>query len=127
MTSPCDLKRLAARLFEFLQKDAKAPKVELIEAGDFRIDLRAHRVFLRGREIDLTAAEFDLLLFLNAHRKKIITSRTLLTTRYGENQVRRTEFLRALIELQKKLEPSGSATHYIRTEPWILYRFEPGA
>ena len=128
MSSPFSLKKLGARVVHFLRESGDtSSESRFIEAGDFRIDLQARRVFLRGHEIELTAAEFDLLLFLNTHRKKIVTSHTLLTTRCSENQVRRTEFLTVLIGLQRKLELGGSTAHYIRTEPWILYRFDPGA
>jgi DNA-binding response OmpR family regulator len=97
-----------------------------IEAGDFRIDLRGRSVQLRGQNLQLTAAEFDLLVFLIRHPKKIISAHTQLVTRWGESRVRQTEFLRVLRELSKKLEGNSSSTRYIRTEPWICYRFNPG-
>ena len=98
---------------------------EGIEAGDFRIDLRGRSAQLCGQTLQLTTAEFDLLVFLIRHPKKIISTHTQLVTRWGENRVRQTEFLRVLRELSKKLE-GNSATRYIRTEPWICYRFNPG-
>jgi two-component system KDP operon response regulator KdpE len=99
---------------------------EGIEAGDFRIDLRARRAQLRGQPLPLTGAEFDLLVFLIRHPKKIISTHTQLVTRWGDTHVRQTEFLRVLRELSKKLEGNSSSPRYIRTEPWICYRFNPG-
>jgi hypothetical protein len=30
-----------------------------------------------------------------------------------------------LISLRKKLDAAGPGKHYLRTEPWIIYRFDP--
>lgn len=56
------------------------PTTGVIEAGDFLIDLRARRVTLRGRELDLTSAEFEVLVFLAGHRKSFVTPHTMLAT-----------------------------------------------
>jgi two-component system, OmpR family, KDP operon response regulator KdpE len=101
---------------------------ETIEAGDFRIDVPSRSVTLRGRALDLTTEEFDVLVFLAAHRKSIVTPHTMLATDWGRGRVRQAEFLRVLMSLAKKLDSeSGAMRHYIRTEPWIVYRFDPEA
>jgi hypothetical protein len=30
-----------------------------------------------------------------------------------------------LLSLRKKLDEAGAGKHYLRTEPWIVYRFDP--
>jgi two-component system KDP operon response regulator KdpE len=125
MATVAALKRLAGRLNGLLGREEEDGREEVITAGDFRIDLTNHRVQVRGQRVELTGAEFDLLVFLVSHPKRVITSRTLLATRYNERQVRQTEVLPILLGLRKKLEASGASTHYIRIEPWIFYRFDP--
>jgi DNA-binding response OmpR family regulator len=97
-----------------------------IEAGDFRIDMTRRSVALCGRELDLTSEEFDVLVFLAGHRQRLITPRTLLATSWSEHRVRQTEFLRVLMALRSKLETAaGPGKRYLRTEPWVIYRFDP--
>jgi two-component system KDP operon response regulator KdpE len=97
-----------------------------IEAGDFKIDLARRSVTLSGRELDLTSEEFDVLVFLAGHRQRLITPRTLLATSWTEHRVRQTQFLRVLMSLRGKLESAAApGKHYLRTEPWVVYRFDP--
>jgi DNA-binding response OmpR family regulator len=119
------LKRLASRLHGLLGREEEVGREEVITAGDFRIDLTNHKVHVRGQQVELTGAEFDLLVFLVSHPKRVITSRTLLATRYSERQVRQTEVLPVLLALRKKIETNGASFHYIKIEPWIFYRFDP--
>jgi len=104
------------------------PAADVIEAGDFLIDVPARRATLRGRELDLTSAEFEVLVFLAGHPKSFVTPHTMLATNWTSGQVRQAEFLRALMSLTKKLDSAaGASQHYIRTEPWIFYRFDPSS
>ena len=100
---------------------------DVIEAGDFLIDLPARRTTLRSTELDLTSAEFEVLVFLAGHPKSFITPHTMLATHWSAG-IRQAEFLRALMSLAKKLDSAvGSSQHYIRTEPWIFYSFDPSS
>ena len=96
-----------------------------IEAGDFAIDVQQRRVTIRGNEISLTEAEFELLLFLCRHRRKVVTPRTLLITRWSQRETGQQDFLPVLLSLRKKLDTEIPGQHYIRMEPWMLCRFEP--
>jgi len=98
---------------------------EVLEAGDFRIDLGSRRALVRGQELHLDAAEFDLLVFLVGHPRRIVTPRTLLQTRWGNQGVRQTDFLHVFNSLRRKVEFCAGGGRYLRTEPWIFYRFEP--
>ena len=108
--------------------ESTGPVHGVIEAGDFRIHVPTRSVTLRGRVLDLTSAEFDVLVFLAGHPKSIVTPHTMLATNWGSGRVRQEEFLRVLMSLATKLDSaSGKAQRYIRTEPWIIYRFDPEA
>ena len=112
----------------FLRKSSEADNdLHAIEVGDFRIDLDTRSVRIRDREISLSPEEFDLLVFMAAHPKRIITSHTKLSTRCGNHQVRQVEMLPTLLGLSKKLQTIAGGSRYIRTEPWVCYRFEPQA
>ena len=102
----------------------KVSATGVIRFGDFTIEIDERIVTLCGQELLLTSEEFDVLLFLTDH-PRLVTARTMLATPGMANGVRKTEFLRALISLRKKLDAAGPGQHYLRTEPWIIYRFNP--
>ena len=97
----------------------------VIDSGDFKIDLAGHRVSVRGQEVQLSPEEFDVLVFLAGHPQRLVTPRTVLATSWTSDPLRRTEFLRPLLSLRKKLDAAGPGKHYLRTEPWVVYRFDP--
>lgn len=92
-----------------------------IEFGCLRVDREAHRAFVDGQEVELTAIEFKLLVTL-CDRKNRVQSRTSLlddvwgieadiTTRTVDTHVKR---------LREKL---GPASKYIETVRGVGYRF----
>ncbi|HYL94475.1 MAG TPA: winged helix-turn-helix domain-containing protein [Terriglobales bacterium] len=100
---------------------------ETIEAGDFHIDLAERSATLRGHKLELTSQEFEVLVFLARHPHRLVTPRTMLATSWAAKRPRQTEFLKVLLSLRQKLEAAGGGVHYLRTEPWVLYRFDPAS
>ena len=81
---------------------------------------------VRDRSLHLTPKEFDLLVYLARHPRKVVTHRALLSAIWGENSVEQPEYLRVFVgHLRKKLESDEGSPRYIITEPWVGYRFEP--
>ena len=69
-----------------------------------------------------------MLVYLVRHHGKVLTHRTLLGAVWGGDSVEQTEYLRVFVgQLRKKIETDPSKPRYILTEPWIGYRFDPGA
>ncbi len=127
VTKPFGINELLARVRASLRR---APQEEsnsgVIEEGDFRIDLDAHAVVVRGRELKLTPKEFDLLAYLARHPRKVVTHRKLLGAVWGANSTEQPEYLRVFIgQLRKKIEAGVPSPAYILTEPWVGYRFDP--
>ncbi|MGO9126798.1 MAG: response regulator transcription factor [Terriglobales bacterium] len=128
VTKPFGIEELLARVRAALRRvPAENGQTSLIEAGDFRIDLAAHKVTVSRREVHLTPKEFDLLVYLARHAGKVVTHRALLGAIWGGQSTEQVEYLRVFVgQLRKKLEPESSSPRYIVTEPWVGYRFEPG-
>jgi two-component system KDP operon response regulator KdpE len=129
VTKPFGIEELLARVRANLRRAPAAESDEraLIEVGDFRIDLLAHKVTVCKREVHLTPKEFDLLVYLVRHADKVVTHRALLSAIWGGQSTEQVEYLRVFVgQLRKKLEPDASSPRYIVTEPWVGYRFEPG-
>ena len=127
VTKPFGIKELLARVRANLRR---APQEEtgtsVIEEDDVQIDLDAHRVLIRGREVRLTPKEFELLVYLARNPRKVITHRKLLSAVWGAASTEQPEYLRVFIgQLRKKIEAGPGSPSYILTEPWVGYRFEP--
>jgi two-component system, OmpR family, KDP operon response regulator KdpE len=129
VTKPFGMEELLARVRAALRRSQSDTGAESsrIDLGDFVIDLAAHKVSVRGREVHLTPKEFDLLVYLARHAGKVITHRVLLGAIWGGQSTEQVEYLRVFVgQLRKKLEPQSASPRYIVTEPWVGYRFEPG-
>lgn len=93
----------------------------LLEFGCLRVDREAHRVWVEGTEIELTALEFKLLVTLYERRNRVQTRAALLddvwgiqadiTTRTVDTHVKR---------LREKLD---RARDYVETVRGVGYRF----
>jgi two-component system, OmpR family, KDP operon response regulator KdpE len=130
VTKPFGIEELLARVRASLRRVPVGEKepASLIEIGDFRIDLAAHKVAVRHHDVHLTPKEFDLLVYLARHPGKVVTHRTLLSAIWGGQSTEQIEYLRVFVgQLRKKLESEASSPRYIVTEPWVGYRFEPGS
>jgi two-component system KDP operon response regulator KdpE len=128
VTKPFNSNELLARIRANLRRApvTDEPSGTLIETGHFRIDVAAHAVTVRGRDVHLTPKEFDLLVYLARNPGKVIQHRALLAAIWGPNSTEQPEYLRVFIgQLRKKLELDGDTARYIVTEPWIGYRFQP--
>ena len=128
ITKPFGMDELLARIRATLRrKPASDSKSQILEVGDFHIDLEGHSAVQSGKELRLTPKEFDLLVHLIRNAGKVLTHRTLLGAVWGGDYTEQTEYLRVFIgQLRKKIEPDPSTPRYILTEPWIGYRFNPG-
>jgi two-component system KDP operon response regulator KdpE len=128
VTKPFNSNELLARIRANLRRVPATPDepLSVIEVGDFRVDLDAHSVAVRGADVHLTPKEFDLLVYLARNPGKVIQHRTLLAALWGPNSTEQPEYLRVFIgQLRKKIEGEGAGKRYVLTEPWIGYRFQP--
>jgi len=129
VTKPFSTNELLARVRAAFRRAAvnDEPEAQIVDVGDFHIDLQTRAVEVKGRSLHLTPKEFDLLVYLARHPGKVITHRALLSAIWGENSVEQPEYLRVFVgHLRKKLEADEGPPRYIVTEPWVGYRFEPG-
>ncbi len=129
VTKPFNMNELIARVRAGLRRAARPAQEEnasKIEAGDFHIDLDTRIVKVQDREVRLTPKEFDLLIYLARNPGRVLTHRTLLAAVWGGNNTQQPEYLHVFINhLRKKLDPEDGSAHYIATEKWVGYRFEP--
>ena len=128
VTKPFGADELFARVRAALRRAANPPQEEseILENGDFRIDLPARSVQVKDREVHLTPKEFDLLVYMARHPGRVLTHHMMLGAVWGGTRTEQPEYLRVFVgQLRKKLEPEPNSPRYIVTEPWVGYRFVP--
>ncbi|HET9696329.1 MAG TPA: response regulator transcription factor [Terriglobales bacterium] len=126
VTKPFSMNELLARVRANLRRAPVTEPEQRIQAGDFDIDLDAHTVKVKSREVHLTPKEFELLVYLARHSGKVVQHRTLLGAIWGPENTEQPEYLRVFVgQLRKKIEPDKGSVQYIVTEPWVGYRFLP--
>jgi two-component system KDP operon response regulator KdpE len=77
---------------------------------------------MRGKEVHLTATEYDILKLLVKRAGKVVTHRQILQEIWGPNAVEHTQYLRVYVGfLRKKLE-GDKAEKIIATELGVGYR-----
>jgi two-component system KDP operon response regulator KdpE len=127
VTKPFGMGELLARVRALLRRAPKAPTRERIVLGDFDIDLAIRQVKVRDSEVKLTPTEFELLLYLAEHPRRVIGHKALLGAVWGDLSTEQPEYLRVFIgQLRKKIEKDPAEPKYLLTDRWVGYRFEPG-
>lgn len=75
---PYSADHLEARIRAVLRRAAPPDEVRIVSVGRLVIDLDAHQAQLGKQTLDLTAKEFELLVYLAERPGKIVTKRELL-------------------------------------------------
>ena len=128
VTKPFGIDELLARIRALIRRTAGSPaSVQApLEVGDFKLDPDQRRISVSGRELQLTPKEYDLLAFLMANHGRVLTHKAILSAVWGANSTEQPEYLRVFVgQLRKKIEADPRQPRYLRTEPWIGYRFDP--
>jgi two-component system KDP operon response regulator KdpE len=128
VTKPFGMDELLARVRALLRRATPSPSGQqpVLAAGDFRLDPDQRHVSVSGKDLHLTPKEYDLLAFLMQNHGRVLTHRAILSAVWGENSAEQPEYLRVFVaQLRKKIEADPRHPRYLRTEPWIGYRFDP--
>jgi two-component system response regulator RegX3 len=87
ITKPFSVREVLARVNAVIRRSRAEAAVQAIpereEIGNFVIDRPAHRVLVEGKDVKLTAREFDLLSFLVAHSGRVQSRDVLLQHVWG--------------------------------------------
>ncbi|ASA20367.1 response regulator transcription factor [Paenibacillus donghaensis] len=128
MTKPFSLSELVARIQAHLRRiegmGSLSGHDDLICLGSLTIDKKAYKTTLNGREVSLSAKEFELLYFLAEHKNQVFSKSQLLDqiwgyTSYGDESTI-TVYIR---RLREKLEADPSNPAYIKTVWGVGYKF----
>ena len=106
-------------------KREKEETVKVIESGDLKLDGESRRLFILGKEINLTAKEFDLLELLVMNPGKVYSRENLLNIVWGyeyPGDVRTVDV--HVRRLREKIEKNPSEPKYVHTKWGVGYYYQ---
>ncbi len=128
VTKPFSMVELEARIDVVFRRlrQASQPSPQVIDLGGIRLDVASHQVTVRGKLVDLTPTEFDLLHFLMSHPGKALTNNEILSSVWGPQYMGAFELVYVHVSwLRQKLAVEDQVQRFIQTVRGIGYRFAP--
>ncbi len=125
VVKPFNPRELVARVRAVLRRAEGPPKPRVLEVGSLKIDLDSHEVWHRGRRVDLTPTEFQLLATLAEQPGRVFTRLQLIDALYGTTYATSDRTVDTHIKnLRRKLEPDPKNPRYIVTVHGVGYKFQ---
>lgn len=128
LTKPFNILELKVRIKAILRRATKKESNVInqeIEVEDFVINTLGRKVTVLGREVNLTAKEFDLLLLLASNPGKVFTREELLEIIWGYEYFGDLRTVDVHIRrLREKIEKNSSQAEYILTKWGVGYYFK---
>ena len=130
IVKPFNILELKARIKAILRRSVKKvdinepAKSNTLEAKGLKIDFDSRRVFINGRETNLTAKEFDMLVLFMENPGKVYSRETLLDTIWGYDYPGDARTVDVHVRrLREKIEEKPSEPKYIYTKWGVGYYF----
>ena len=127
VTKPFELPELVARIKAVLRRSAAGPTDTVISVNGLEIDPGAFSVRREGRELELTATEFRLLLELARRPKQVFTRELLLELVWNYDYLGDSRLVDVAVQrLRAKIEDDPKRPKLIQTVRGVGYRLAPG-
>ena len=128
ITKPFNILEVKARIKAIMRRTNRKEKTQeeekIIEGKDMRLDREGRRVYISGREINLTAKEFEVLELLMTNPNKVYSREALLKIVWGSDypgDVRTVDV--HIRRLREKIESNPSEPQYVHTKWGVGYYF----
>ncbi len=128
ITKPFNILEVKARIKTIMRRATKkeeSAKIRIVENGDLKLDCDSRRVFICGKEINLTAKEFDVLELLVTNPNKVYSRENLLQLIWGTSypgDVRTVDV--HIRRLREKVEEKPSEPKYVHTKWGVGYYYK---
>ena len=129
ITKPFNILEVKARIKAIMRrgrkKDEKQSSDNVIEKNDMKIDRESRRVFIEGKEVNLTAKEFDVLELLVMNQNKVYSREQLLNLVWGSEYPGDARTVDVHIRrLREKIEKTPSNPKYVYTKWGVGYYYK---
>jgi two-component system alkaline phosphatase synthesis response regulator PhoP len=126
LVKPFSPRELVARVRAVLRRTDSSAATERTEfaVGDVAVDTGRRRVRVAGRDVDLTATEFALVVHLARQPGRVFTRSQLLDVVHGVAVESYERAIDAHVKnIRRKLEPDPHRPRYLLTVHGVGYRF----
>jgi two-component system alkaline phosphatase synthesis response regulator PhoP len=125
VTKPFSIRELLARVKAVLRRVGSLPKAkDHYTFGDVEVNLQSCQVSRRGRSLDFSSKEFDLLKYFLSHPGEALTRDRLLEEVWGYDKFPTTRTVDAhIVRLRHKLEPKPDDPRFFLTVHGTGYKF----
>lgn len=128
ITKPFNILEVKARIKAILRRNVKKEtepvKSNVLTVSDMKLDCDSRSLFIDGKEIYLTAKEFDLLELLAFNPNKVYSRDTLLNTVWGYDYPGDARTVDVHVRrLREKIEKNPSEPKYVHTRWGVGYYF----
>jgi DNA-binding response OmpR family regulator len=125
VVKPFGTRELLARIRAVLRRSGEEAK-RLARFGDVQVDLERRNVTRRQKEIKVTPAEYNLLMFFLQNPDRVLTRDVLLNSVWGYEFYPNTRTVDAhVVKLRQKFEEDPAAPRHFVTVHGVGYRFLP--
>ena len=126
VTKPFSHRELVARIRAVLRRGQDAELLlEVVEAGEVRMDVERHEVTVRGEPVRLALKEFELLELLLRNSGRVMTRGQLIDRIWGADYVGDTKTLDVHVKrLRAKIEDDPSNPTRLVTVRGLGYKYE---
>lgn len=129
ITKPFNILEVKARIKAIMRRSSKnavaAEENKMVTFDEMKIDCENKRVYISGKEVNLTAKEFDLLELLVFNPNKVYSRENLLNIVWGYDypgDVRTVDV--HIRRLREKIESNPSEPKYVHTKWGVGYYFQ---
>jgi DNA-binding response OmpR family regulator len=125
VTKPFSIRELLARVKAVLRRSQNATNNgERYAFGDVEVNLRSCQVSRKGKALDFSSKEFELLKYFLSHSGEAISRDRLLEDVWGYDRFPTTRTVDAhIVRLRQKLEPKPEDPHFFLTVHGVGYKF----
>ena len=123
MTKPFNTMELVARIKAIQRRSQSKEKIENIEINDLLINVSERRVYVKDKEIKLTAKEFDLLHLLANNPRQVYTREKIYNLLWNEEAFDVRNIDVHIRNIREKIEVNVKDPNYIKTKWGVGYYF----
>lgn len=127
LTKPFKMEEFIARVLSLIRRYTQLNNIvseSILEYEKLKIDLASGIVEVSGEEIELSAKEYEVLIYFAQNQGKILTKKQIYESIWNEEYIYDDNNVMAVISrLRKKLEKSTDQPVYIQTVRGLGYRF----
>ena len=129
VVKPYSAEHLEARLRAVLRRSGSEPQQRTMVVGEIAVDLDAQEVQFQGQPLDLTAREFELLVYLVERPGRMVSKRQLLAEVWHQPYGGADKTVDVHLSwLRKKLGETAAEPTYIHTRRGVGVRLvDPGS